>query len=396
VKNCGSDIRGHVAKIELIKAAPARESRGWMQWPQSEDFSLQFMRVLGAAHDGGSTVSECFLAARGIDPRDEESWFREWKRIADINSKRAEIALRSGHAQTALSNWLRATNYYRTALVFLGSHDPRYAAGINDMQTCSQLYLRHAVGAGETVEIPWSDGVLQGYFLPAAQQAGLAPVVVCIGGPDHFKEEYLHSLPRFAHRRGMSLLLVDLPGQDHRSPRDRILGRYDIETSISGWVDYLLTRDDIDPDRIAICGDGLGASFATRAASMDDRFAAAVCDAGIWDLNERAFALNRLSGNVGCDAPGGIAGFFSSSIARTVRCPILVTVGEYGWLEPAHVRDCCEELRRNGVDIDLKIFSESETSAVPAQLDSSTIGNEFIFDWMSDRLAADSKQRKIR
>lgn len=367
-----------------------------MQWPLSEDFSLQFMRVLSAAQDGGSTVSECFLAARGIDPSDDESWFREWKKIADASSKRGDMALRSGHAQTALSNWSRATNYYRTALVFLGSHDPKHALMIKDMQRCSQLYLKHAVGAGETVEIPWADDVLQGYFLPAPEHAKAAPVVVCIGGPEHFKEEYLHSLPRYAHRRGMSLLLLDLPGQGYRSSRNHVLGRYDIETSIICWVDYLVTRGDVDADRIAIFGDGLGASFATRAASMDDRFAAAVCDAGIWDLHERAFALNRLSGTVGCDVSGGMAQFFSSSIARTIRCPILVTAGEHDWLEPAHITDCCQVLKRNGVDIDLKIFSESETAAAPGRMDNPTIGNEFTFDWISDRLGITKKSQKFR
>ena len=45
-----------------------------MQWPDNEDYSLQFMRVLGSAQEGGSTVSECFLAASRIVPGDDESW----------------------------------------------------------------------------------------------------------------------------------------------------------------------------------------------------------------------------------------------------------------------------------------------------------------------------------
>lgn len=367
-----------------------------MQWPQREDFSLQFLRVLGAAQDGGSTVSECFLTAREIDPREDESWFREWKKVGDLNNKRADIALRSGHEQTALSNWSRASNYYRTASVFLESHDVRHAATIKDMQKCSQLYLQHAVGAGETVEIPWAEDVLQGYFLPAPEQSGAAPAVICIGGPDHFKEEYLYSLPRYAHRRGMSLLLVDLPGQGYRSSRDHILGRYDIETSVSSWMDYLVTRSDVDPDKIAIFGDGLGAPFATRAASLDDRFSAAVCDAGIWDLHERAFELNRLSGGIGCDAPGGFSRFFSSSIARTIRCPILVPLGERDWLEPAHATEFCHVLRQNGVDIDLQIFRAAETAVAPAHIYHPAVGKEFIFDWIFDHLGINGKSLKFR
>ena len=40
---------------------------GWIWWPEREDLSLEFMRLLAAAQDGGSTVSECWLTASRID-----------------------------------------------------------------------------------------------------------------------------------------------------------------------------------------------------------------------------------------------------------------------------------------------------------------------------------------
>ena len=43
---------------------------GWVQWPDNEEFSIEFMRLLGAAQEGGSMISECFLAASRIDPKD--------------------------------------------------------------------------------------------------------------------------------------------------------------------------------------------------------------------------------------------------------------------------------------------------------------------------------------
>jgi len=357
-----------------------------MHWPQSEDYSFQFMQLLGAAQDGGSTVSECFLAASGIDPTDDESWYREWKKLAETSRERGNIAIRKGHTQTALSNWLRAINYYRACQVFLGSDDPRRAATVDDMRSCSRLYLQSAA-AGDAVEISWADGeVLQAYFLPAPRQSGPSPVVICFGGPDQFKEEFLHSLPHYAHRRGLSLLLVDLPGHCSGAAPGQGLGRYAIETAISAWVDYLTARDDVDPQRIAIFGDGLGAAFATRGASFDGRFAAAVCDGGIWDLHERSFlASNPAScGN----AVAAFEKLCGNSIARTIRCPILVTIGEHDWLDADHVTGCCQALRAGGLDIDLKIFTAAETAAGPAHIDNPTIGNEFTFDWIADQLGS--------
>ena len=358
-----------------------------MQWPDHDDYSFQFMRVLGAAQEGGSTVSECLLAASAINPSQEDSWFQQWARTADLNRQRGETACRRGHIPTALSNWLRAANYYRAAQAFLADSDARKDQALRQMLACAQLYLRHSTPTGEIIDLPLSDGgTMQGYFLPVPGRSR-RPVVICIGAPDHFKEEHLHGMPRYARERGLSLLLVDLPGQGYGRNHDRAFQRYEIETAISNWMDYLVEREDVDGRRIALFGDGLGAAFATRGASFDDRFRAAVCDAGIWELHERAFLAARLAGGAGSqDFADDIDRLCRSSTARNIRCPILVALGEHDWLEADHVARCCNALIADGLTIDLKIFSASETAASHAQFDNPTIGNEFIFDWLADHL----------
>jgi hypothetical protein len=81
---------GDVTIIDIERTAPVFDARGWMQWPANEDYSFQFMRVLGAAQEGGSTVSECLLAASAIDPSSEESWYLQWNKAA-ISIKNAAI-----------------------------------------------------------------------------------------------------------------------------------------------------------------------------------------------------------------------------------------------------------------------------------------------------------------
>src|SRR3954471_3101618 len=79
-----------------------------VQWLDSDEFSTEFLRLLGAAQEGGSMVSECFLAASRIDPRDRAaSWYREWIRIADLSRERGNTAFERGRVLTAQSNWLR-------------------------------------------------------------------------------------------------------------------------------------------------------------------------------------------------------------------------------------------------------------------------------------------------
>lgn len=369
-------------------ASPRYDPRGWMQWPDHEEYSYRFMQVLGVAQEGSSAISECFLAASHITPGDDESWHRQWKKLADACRSRGALAFEQGNVQTARSNWLRASNYYRTAEIFLGVDDRRRGDTLRQMQECSHAYLGHLAPKGEVLQVPGPDGsLMQGYFLRAPGAAAQTPVVVCVGGPDHFKEEHLFKMPRQAHARRLSLLLVDLPGQGVRPQGNSTAASKSIEMSSSCWLDYLAGRHDVDVQRIAIFGDGLGASFATRAAASDERFNAAVCDGGIWDMCQRSFMLQRISGgNTRGSIDEPIEKFWPLAAARGIKCPVLVALGEYDWLEMSYAAEFYEYLRETGLDLDLKIFASSETAAAPAQIDNPTFGTEFIFDWIAARL----------
>ncbi|KRR26488.1 hypothetical protein CQ14_03105 [Bradyrhizobium lablabi] len=355
---------------------------GWIQWPDHEEFSIEFVKLLGMAQEGGSLISECFLAASRIDPSDGgESWYREWTRVAEANNARADASLERGHILTAQSNWLRALNYYQVSAFAFDIADNKQQGAIEAMRACARRYISHLTPAGEVVEIPWLEGhALEGYFLPAAT-SGRGPVVICMGDPGHRKEEYLFKVARYARERGMSLLAVDLFGSDASTRFEDVVGRADLETSISHVMDYLTTRDDVDEHRIGILGDGAGSSFVARGVALDDRFAAAVCDGGIWDMQERAFLMGRLPSG----SPGN-AGTDGGWPRRKFRCPVLITLGAEGWLESDRATHLFERLKVDQPDISLKIFEGSETASAQGHSDNPTLANEFIFDWMADRL----------
>ena len=65
-------------------------ARGWNYWPDNEDLSNELMRLLGAAQEGGSTISECLLTAGRIDPKDEDRWYREWIKTAGASKDASE------------------------------------------------------------------------------------------------------------------------------------------------------------------------------------------------------------------------------------------------------------------------------------------------------------------
>lgn len=348
-------------------------------------------RVHEAAHRRSGRrldVAECWAAAGRIDFADDNSWYREWKKIADTNRDRGDAALGNGHRLTAASNWLRAVNYYQAAAFPYDRADRHHQVAAASMRECAAKYLGHRKPGGEVVLIPWPGGYpLEGYFLPAPAGADPAPAVICIGEPGQRKEEYLSKVVPYASERGMSVLAVDLLGAGASSRFEEIVGRSDLEATVGLVMDYLVERDDVDTHRIAIVADGWGSSFVARGIAFDDRFAAAVCDGGIWDLHERAFLRDRLAAADAVTAARPIV----SRVARNIKCPVLISAGERGWLTAERVRELYDGLKADGRDVTLKIFASEETAAAQGHADNTTLANEFIFDWLAERLGIEAR-----
>lgn len=121
----------------------------------------------------------------------------------------------------------------------------------------------------EDVTITTSDGVrLHAWFMPArnrAPDAGLAPTVLhCHGNAGNISmhEEF----SRFLTFAGVNVLIFDYRSYG-RSERRGMLNRHRCMTDTRAAYAYLLTRADVDPQRIGIYGVSLGGAFALQLAA---------------------------------------------------------------------------------------------------------------------------------
>lgn len=369
-----------------IIGAAACPAGDWMQWPENEPWSLEFLRALSASQEGASTIPECLLAASGISVGNEESWYLQWKRLADDSVTRAITAQRDDKQRTAQNNWLRASHYYRTAESQIVVNEPVRIALLKQMQSCSREFLACLSPKGENVRIPRAkQRFLDAYFLPAPGQSERSPVVICLGGAGHVKDDHLFRLPRHARARGLSLLMVELPGQGLGWAGQPRYAR-EVEDAVAACLDYVVRRDDVDIDCIGVFGDGLGAAFASRAAASDPRIRAAVCDAGIWDLLERAFVERWLSKGATRAPRKEVFATLGLGIARKIGCPIFVVLGKQEALNLTSAAELCDVLRKSGSDLTVKILDRPEAGLICGQIESPTISNEVVFDWLKERL----------
>jgi pimeloyl-ACP methyl ester carboxylesterase len=387
----------------MADRTPHYEPFGWEHWPDHPMMSYQFRRGLGETQEGGGAVSECFQAAARMVPGDKESWHKEWLVVADRNQRRGDGEEQAGHVRTAMNCWLRAADYYRQAEFWLSGEDPRRLATFEQMEACSRKFLRYLNPPGEVVDVPYEKGVsLCAYFVRAPYAVEKQPVLICMGGLDSIKDEMWFMQAHGALQRGISVLMIDGPGQGGTLRRHKVVTRYDYEVPVGRCIDWLATRGDVDMRRIAVCGSSLGGYYAARAGSFEHRLAACISHGAIWSIPELwagADENHGLKGHITWvfgtrtmkEALEKARPFTLEGALDHMKCPYLILHGGYDVLGVSQATKVYDYAKAKGVDATLRFLSEEETGAEHCQHDNPTIGQEVLADWLADRFGIDQR-----
>src|SRR5687768_10181966 len=246
--------------------------------------------------------------------------------------------------------WLRAADYYRQAEFYLPPEDPRRLATFTMMERSSHGFLRNLQPPGEVLEIPYLDGkTLYAYFVRAPFAVDRQPCLISMGGLDSIKDEMWFMQAHGALQRGISVLMIDGPGQGGTLRRRRIHTRPDYEVPIGRCIDYLLTRPDVDAARIAVCGSSLGGYYAARAGSKEPRLAACISHGAIWSIYElwkNADESHGLASHIKWvfgvasmkEAMERARAFTLDGVLDGMRCPYLIVHGGHDVLGMSQAR----------------------------------------------------------
>jgi pimeloyl-ACP methyl ester carboxylesterase len=255
-------------------------------------YSFQTLRTMGYAVSGGADVGEVLKTVYVIKEGDEESWYREWLKTAQQRESAAEDFIRKDRRNSARQEFLKASNYYRTAEFFLPKSpaDPRILPTWKKSRDTFQRAARLSEQPILPVKIPFEGNTLPGYLCLVDNSGIRRPLLIIHSGFDGTAEELYFEAGIFAVKRGYNVLLFEGPGQGGVIREQKLPFRYNWETVVTPVVDYALRLKVVDRKRIALLGISFGGYLAPRAVAFEKRIKACIANGGIYDF----FEANRL------------------------------------------------------------------------------------------------------
>lgn len=359
-------------------------------------FESQTLRLVAEAQQGGGDVFDIARLCRGLKPDDKEGWEFSWLRLAESTEGKAKEALASGHKHTAVQYFFHANQYYRMSDVFLtAAHNSKKAERFLKSQENFRAAARLHSPPIEIITIGCGQEEYEGYFChPIDPSPGKWPVVFLIGGADAFSEEIFFS-GRQVLNRGWALLLADTPGRGSSIYVKGIPTRPDYEVPAKACVSYLLSRPDVDPERIALIGISMGGYYAPRAAAFDRRIKALIAWSGCYSVLDDIYlfcehlqpTLRRLLGGVDdSEARAKLKAFTMEGVAGKITCPTLITHGADDRL--MSVGGAERLLAETGSkDKVLKLYEDANAGGtIHCSHDYWAHNVPFMLDWLEERL----------
>ena len=248
------------------------------------EYDGQFLRSVDYA-PVGAQIGEAWAIAAQITVGDTTSWYNAWSSYADRLYDLAVKTRDAGHRVSARNAFLRASNYYRAAYIFMFALpvDPRvidaYEKQTDAFQKAAELFEPPI----EILKIPYENTTLPGYFIKPDASDAPRKTLLCTGGYDGTCEELFFIIAGGALERGYNVLVFDGPGQGGALVVQKLPMRPDWENVVTPVVDYLFKRRDVNPARIALYGGSFVGYLAPRAAAFEHRLAACIADAALFD-----------------------------------------------------------------------------------------------------------------
>ncbi|MPZ43243.1 MAG: alpha/beta hydrolase [Betaproteobacteria bacterium] len=278
--------RDPVCRVDaIIRISPSKRTGGVMFYPgnwtdsfaDNHQYSNATLITKGMAPWNAVALGEIDEVVQRLHQRthSDDAWWEEWCALAARIEAFADTAAAAGRHATAGNCYLRAANYYYTAERMVAPGEKKLDTYRKSLR-CAHEGLERRYPNVERVDVPYEDRSLAAYFMKSPHAKGRAPTLVLFDGLDNCKEMSVLFAGVELAFRGMHTLAIDGPGQGESLRLRNIPSRYDYEAAGTPAYEYVASRADVDPARVAIGAYSAGGYYAPRAAAFEKRYAACI------------------------------------------------------------------------------------------------------------------------
>ncbi len=371
-------------------------------FPDNYNWSLAVALAIGMGGEPSEIDSACRplrdLARAAVDDATQQAWFDSWTDVADRLEGLATRDECAGHGLSAARKRRRVAAYHLMAERMMTNLSP---LKMESYTKALDAFRSAAGGLGDSIEyleVPYADGLMPSLFV-AGKGTGQRPCLVFFNGYDVTKEVlYLMGLGDLA-ARGISVLLCDQPGSGGALRLYDLKTRPEMEVPAAACFDAMAARPDTDASRIAIGAISMGGYFASRAASVDHRFAACVAWGAFHDLV--GVAANLAQTHAHSAPPFQVPWVFGmeqdrlrefapnfnlDSVIGEMTCPLLVIHGESDRQVPVAQAKRTYDMATSSSRRELKIFPRGSWGEEHCQVDDTSLAIDAMGDWLQEVL----------
>ncbi len=368
--------------------------------------------ALSMALDAGANMDEIDRACRHLlhvedDQAHANDFFHAWEEAATQLIASAQVDELRGRRLSAAEKYRRACVMLITAERIPSHHYPPRLAAYDLLLKTFENFLNSSGANCVTVSVPYGNSFLPALMVSVGDSQNPTPCMVHFNGLDGVKEYlYLCGLPQLLAQRGISILIVDNPGVGQALRKNGLHNAPDAEVPASACLDYLMSRPDIDGQKIGMMALSLGGYHAPRAAAFEPRFACCVVWGANYNWGKRF--RDRISGSSAAqksvphyiehvqwvlgkstveECTNVTDKFTLEGVLERIRVPVYITHGEDDrQISVADAHRTYEECS-NSPNKELRIFSSKEGGEQHCSIGNMSLATTAMADWISDVLS---------
>jgi len=266
---------------------------------------------------------------------------KAWAEVAEEMEKKGRHYAERGNRNAAFECYRRATTLWgRAQYSIFDNNDPRKLPLRLRTNSCMDAFIELAPAPIERVTIEFEGSSVYGLLHLPQTGSGASPMVVLIPGMDMIKEDFNRFAQQELCSRGFAVLTLDGPGQGETLYAGLHVTTDNYERAVSAMIDAVVGDPRIDAARIGCFGCSWGSYMGVRVAAHDARIKVLATTVGHYGDSKRAFeqAQPKFKANYMYMTGYTDEARFDEeiaarmellSVAPNIRCPVLMSIGEF-------------------------------------------------------------------